>query len=488
MESDTGRMLGTVDPGAAPSTVHEGAVHLHQGESYVVDSLDLDEGLAHVHAEEPEWTTQSRVGHRHRGHRDRALQLVRGRDPRRAGAAGLPRLRRGDRAGRRLSAAEPRRGRSSSRCRSTSRSARSRTRAVWYTLSRDAARRRRDRPRAGARLAARRRARRDRAACRSSRPATAGTSAASRRRCTPTPAGPRCSSTTGTPAAPGSPTAGTRRCGRGWRRPATRSPLRVPVGLPVVRAVAEVRQRQRPAGQGRRGRGAHGGAGAAAGLSREFGLRGVHDHGHTRHAGAAPDVRDVPLTGGPAGPTPAPRSRAHQARRRGPGRARRAPHGRARPGRRPAPRSRAHQARRRGPGRARRAPHGAVRPGGAAVLAGSGSWVPPRAGVRGSRPAGRSVTPQGGRITRPALRRCLGRRWARSRAPEWSRAHTSRPPPRGGPDLDVLPAELRRSGALRGDVVGGPGRPESSVVVVPGAPGVVPVDQERMPVATVASR
>ena len=60
VESDTGRMLGTVDPGAAPSTVHEGAVHLHQGESYVVDSLDLDEGLAHVHAEEPEWTTQSR--------------------------------------------------------------------------------------------------------------------------------------------------------------------------------------------------------------------------------------------------------------------------------------------------------------------------------------------------------------------------------------------------------------------------------------------
>ncbi|NMO92206.1 DEAD/DEAH box helicase [Actinomycetospora sp. TBRC 11914] len=60
VESGTGRMLGTVDPGAAPSTVHEGAVHLHQGESYVVDSLDLDEGLAHVHAEEPEWTTQSR--------------------------------------------------------------------------------------------------------------------------------------------------------------------------------------------------------------------------------------------------------------------------------------------------------------------------------------------------------------------------------------------------------------------------------------------
>ncbi|GAA4797879.1 DEAD/DEAH box helicase [Actinomycetospora chlora] len=61
VESDTGRMLGTVDPGTAPATVHPGAVHLHQGESYVVDSLDLEEGLAHLHAEDPEWTTQART-------------------------------------------------------------------------------------------------------------------------------------------------------------------------------------------------------------------------------------------------------------------------------------------------------------------------------------------------------------------------------------------------------------------------------------------
>lgn len=61
VESDTGRMLGTVDPGTAPATVHPGAVHLHQGESYVVDALDLDEGLAHLHAEDPEWTTQART-------------------------------------------------------------------------------------------------------------------------------------------------------------------------------------------------------------------------------------------------------------------------------------------------------------------------------------------------------------------------------------------------------------------------------------------
>jgi DEAD/DEAH box helicase domain-containing protein len=60
VESDTGRVLGTVDPGTAPATIHPGAVHLHQGESYVVDTLDLDEGLAHLHAEDPEWTTQAR--------------------------------------------------------------------------------------------------------------------------------------------------------------------------------------------------------------------------------------------------------------------------------------------------------------------------------------------------------------------------------------------------------------------------------------------
>ena len=47
VEADTGRMLGTVDPGSACATVHPGAVYLHQGSSYVVDELDLESGLAH---------------------------------------------------------------------------------------------------------------------------------------------------------------------------------------------------------------------------------------------------------------------------------------------------------------------------------------------------------------------------------------------------------------------------------------------------------
>lgn len=60
VEADSGRLLGTVDPGSACWSVHPGAVYLHQGASYVVDELDLDEGLALVHAQDPEWTTSPR--------------------------------------------------------------------------------------------------------------------------------------------------------------------------------------------------------------------------------------------------------------------------------------------------------------------------------------------------------------------------------------------------------------------------------------------
>ena len=42
VEAATGRMLGTVDGGSAPATAHAGAVYLHRGESYLVESLDLD--------------------------------------------------------------------------------------------------------------------------------------------------------------------------------------------------------------------------------------------------------------------------------------------------------------------------------------------------------------------------------------------------------------------------------------------------------------
>jgi DEAD/DEAH box helicase domain-containing protein len=60
VESATGRLLGTVDAGSAHVQVHSGAVHLHQGRSYVVDELDLEDGVALVHAEEPDWSTHPR--------------------------------------------------------------------------------------------------------------------------------------------------------------------------------------------------------------------------------------------------------------------------------------------------------------------------------------------------------------------------------------------------------------------------------------------
>jgi DEAD/DEAH box helicase domain-containing protein len=60
VESATGRLLGQVDAAAAHSTVHEGAVYLHQGVTHVVESLDLETSVAVVHAKEPGYTTHAR--------------------------------------------------------------------------------------------------------------------------------------------------------------------------------------------------------------------------------------------------------------------------------------------------------------------------------------------------------------------------------------------------------------------------------------------
>ncbi|MBM9467409.1 DEAD/DEAH box helicase [Nakamurella leprariae] len=60
VEAETGRMLGTVDAGRAPATVHPGAVHLHRGQTYQVLDLDLDGGVALVEPTTVEWTTVAR--------------------------------------------------------------------------------------------------------------------------------------------------------------------------------------------------------------------------------------------------------------------------------------------------------------------------------------------------------------------------------------------------------------------------------------------
>jgi DEAD/DEAH box helicase domain-containing protein len=60
VEGATGRMLGTVDGSSAPATAHAGAVYLHRGESYLVESLDLDAGVALVAPADPDWRTDAR--------------------------------------------------------------------------------------------------------------------------------------------------------------------------------------------------------------------------------------------------------------------------------------------------------------------------------------------------------------------------------------------------------------------------------------------
>ena len=60
VEADTGRLLGGVGAGQAPASVHPGAVYLHQGDTYVVDSLDTEDGIAFVHAEDPGYATFAR--------------------------------------------------------------------------------------------------------------------------------------------------------------------------------------------------------------------------------------------------------------------------------------------------------------------------------------------------------------------------------------------------------------------------------------------
>ncbi|MEU8658572.1 Zn-binding domain-containing protein, partial [Actinoplanes philippinensis] len=60
VEAATGRLLGTVDHGSSHAMLHPGAVYLHQGVTFVVDDLDLEDAIALVHQEEPDWTTHAR--------------------------------------------------------------------------------------------------------------------------------------------------------------------------------------------------------------------------------------------------------------------------------------------------------------------------------------------------------------------------------------------------------------------------------------------
>jgi DEAD/DEAH box helicase domain-containing protein len=60
VEEATGRLVGTMDEPSAHRYVHDGAVYLHQGESYLVRRLDLDDAVALVEPGDPGYTTQAR--------------------------------------------------------------------------------------------------------------------------------------------------------------------------------------------------------------------------------------------------------------------------------------------------------------------------------------------------------------------------------------------------------------------------------------------
>jgi len=60
VEESTGRVVGTVDAGSAHATAHAGAVYVHRGETWVVDSLDLDDRVAMIDRAEVDYSTTAR--------------------------------------------------------------------------------------------------------------------------------------------------------------------------------------------------------------------------------------------------------------------------------------------------------------------------------------------------------------------------------------------------------------------------------------------
>jgi DEAD/DEAH box helicase domain-containing protein len=58
VDTTTGELIGTVDFGRAPSTVHDGAVYLHAGRTFAVSGLDLASRRALVAPFDGDWYTQ----------------------------------------------------------------------------------------------------------------------------------------------------------------------------------------------------------------------------------------------------------------------------------------------------------------------------------------------------------------------------------------------------------------------------------------------
>src|SRR5215472_15239314 len=60
VELETGRLVGTVDEPSAHFLAHSGAVYSHQGETYLVTKLDLEERVALVEMSDPGYATTAR--------------------------------------------------------------------------------------------------------------------------------------------------------------------------------------------------------------------------------------------------------------------------------------------------------------------------------------------------------------------------------------------------------------------------------------------
>ncbi len=60
IEAETARVIGTVDGPSAHGSAHPGAVYLHRGETWLVESLDLEEQVAVMSRAEPNYSTSAR--------------------------------------------------------------------------------------------------------------------------------------------------------------------------------------------------------------------------------------------------------------------------------------------------------------------------------------------------------------------------------------------------------------------------------------------
>jgi DEAD/DEAH box helicase domain-containing protein len=60
IDADSGEVLGTIEAARAYSTVHEGAIYLHMGRSYLVAELDLASRRAVLHSFDGDYFTQAK--------------------------------------------------------------------------------------------------------------------------------------------------------------------------------------------------------------------------------------------------------------------------------------------------------------------------------------------------------------------------------------------------------------------------------------------